>query len=293
MNHQRNHATIQPYAWSGPYANWRLDAPHDAGLCAEVRMNWMPPGERLILRCCEIVGYPQGYLYDDHIPPADLEGRGKHYQHTAFQWDVSEAPGKLSARCEIHGLEGFSVELVAANDGIEINLSVTNHGIMPLGPIDWAFCAISLECPCLRDPQQERTMIFDGSRLRSFQEISGSSKIRIYPVIGSAGFIPQDHGHLPVSSTTTPYSLIVVAGHSGRFAAALGFEQSYACFGCTGNMCFHADPHFGVIPPYGRKSLRGKLYLIEGTPEDALGYYRRDFLSGHLLNTPSPAALLT
>ena len=50
----RESIEIRPYVWSGPYAEWRAAARHDPGLCADLRAPWMAPGERLIVRACEI-----------------------------------------------------------------------------------------------------------------------------------------------------------------------------------------------------------------------------------------------
>jgi len=50
---------ITPYEWRGPYAQMRSadGADHDPGLCADIRADWMPADERIILRSSEIVGY--------------------------------------------------------------------------------------------------------------------------------------------------------------------------------------------------------------------------------------------
>ena len=173
---------LRPYVWEGAYARWRDDAPHDPGLCADVRAPWMGPGERLILRSCEIVGCPEAYLYDDHYPPAEPEGRGKHYEHRSFQWDASGCPERLWADCRVEGKGRFTVELLAEGDCVDIGVSIESDMDAPMGPIDWAFCAIGLESPSLRDPDHGRTFLFDGSRLRGFRDITGSPDTTIFTV---------------------------------------------------------------------------------------------------------------
>ncbi len=70
---------VKPYKWEGPYAEYRTQqkALHDWRLCADVRTNWLGPCERIILRTSEIIGHETGFLYDDHFPPSEPEGRGK------------------------------------------------------------------------------------------------------------------------------------------------------------------------------------------------------------------------
>ena len=115
-----------------------------------------------------MIGYPQGYFYDDHFPPADPQGRGKDYQHISFQWQAQQTPAELSAACLVPKKGRFTVLLRGEEDYVDILLSIRNDTNEPLGPIDWAFCPITLESPTLRDPHHERTFIFDGERLRSF-----------------------------------------------------------------------------------------------------------------------------
>lgn len=269
--------TIQPYRWSGPYADWRADAPHDPGLCADVRASWMADGERIILRACEIIGWPQAYLYDDHTPPAEPEGRGKDYRHIPIQWDAADAPKELRADCKVPGRGQFGLKLRAEADRIDLRLSIRNDTDRPQGPIDWAFCAIALESPSLRDPEHARTFIFDGRRLRSLREINGRAMTAVTRIAGADGFISHLHTSLPRSPVESKQSVIIVESRDGRHAAALGFEQSYTSFSCSGNMCFHADPYFGMLSPGVEKQMRGALYLMEGSADDALDRYRRDF----------------
>jgi len=271
---------IRPYHWEGIYAQYRGSARHDPALCADVRASWMPDGERLILRCCEIIGMPDSYIYDDHRPPAEPETRGKHYRHNAFQWDTSNAPRQLTTDCRIPGKGEFRVQLTAADDCVDIHLGLRNDLAEPMGPVDWAFCAIGLECPSVNDEKQERTYFSDGENLHNFREIAGSNNTWIHRVVGGDDFIPAVHSHLPVGPVRARESLVMVQGESGDYAAALGFEQSYACYASIGNLCFHADPSFGTLEPGEEKHMHGRLYLQQGSALDTLRRYQQDFAAG-------------
>ena len=269
---------VRPYEWRGPYAEWRSTARHDPGLCAEVRASWMAPEERLILRSCEMIGHPEAFLYDDHVPAAEPDTRGKQYRHASFQWDPAKAPAQVSADCTVQGKGRFSLVLRGEDDCLEIELSVRNDLSKAMGPIDWAFCAVALESPTLRDPEHDRTFVFDGERLRSFRSINGRPGIHMIRVAGGEDFIPDGHRQFPVSETVARESVVIIGGRDGRHAAGLGFEQSYNSYGCTGNMCFHMDPWFGTLAANGQeKRMRGRLYLVEGDAEEVLKRYRRDF----------------
>ncbi len=271
---------IKPYVWEGDYATWRADAPHDPGLCADLRAGWMAPGERLILRTCEMIGYPEGYIYDDHYPPAEPETRGKHYQHISHQWDASEAPNRLFADCTAPGKARFTVDLQAGSDYLDILLTLRNDMDRTLGPIDWPFCVIALETPTLRNPDNDRTYVWDGDRLRSLLDVNGvagEDRITLLTVKGGSGFVPVVHKHLPIAPVHPQESVLVAESEDGKHALGLGFEQSYCSFYGPGNMCLHMDPYFATLEAGEEKKMRGRLYLIEGTAKDAFERYVSDF----------------
>src|SRR5205823_2348542 len=116
----------KPYVWDGPYASYRDSsrARHDAGLCADVRAAWMEGGDRIIVRSCEIVGYATGFLYDDHLPASEPEGRGEKYRHIPFQWDAEKSRVALSADCVVPSKGKFWIRLQAKSDFIDIELGI-------------------------------------------------------------------------------------------------------------------------------------------------------------------------
>jgi hypothetical protein len=42
--------------------------------------------------------------------------------------------------------------------------------------------------------------------------------------------------------------------------------------------CIHVDPNLPLCPPHRRITVRGKIYLIEGTLKDLERRVRRDFI---------------
>jgi len=272
--------TVRPYKWEGSYARWRTDAPHDPGLCADVRGGWLGADERLILRTCEVLGHPQRLLYDDHFPPTEQSGRGKNYRHVPFTWDSDRSHQILSADCPIADFGGFGLQLAANADSIDIHLRIKNSSSEATGAIDWAFCVITLECDSIKDPSHQRTVVFDGRRLRTFGELKIDGRMTIIPINGGEGFVPLEHQRFPQSPVAASASFVAVEASDKTHSIALGFEQSYNSYGCTGNMCIHADPYLGSVAPGREKLMRGKLYLIEGNANDALNRYRMDFKVG-------------
>ena len=275
----QNPLTISPYKWKGPYAEQRNrnQALHDWRLCAELKAGWIGHCERLILRTSEIIGYETGFLYDDHFPPSELEGRGKNYHHIPFEWQVIKPGEELFADCPVPQKGRFSMRLTCREDFVDIQLTVRNEMQQAMENVDWAFCAVAFESPSLADSEDTRTYLFDGQRLRTLAEIAGRD-IHLYKVAGANGFIPVGHRALPIGPVQAKASVVILEAVDGAHSAALGFEQADHIYGDTkGNKCFHADPYFASIKPGEERKVRGKLYLIKGNAEEALKRYRQDF----------------
>ena len=275
----QNPLTISPYVWKGPYADHRKrnQALHDWRLCADLKASWLGACERLILRTSEVIGYETAFLYDDHLPPSEPEGRGKNYHHIPFEWRVIQPGRELFADCPVPSKGRFSIRLTCREDFVDIQLTVRNDMQRAMENVDWAFCAVAFESPCLADSEDTRTYLFDGQRLRTLAEIAGRD-IHLYKVAGANGFIPVGHRALPIGPVQARASVVIVEAVDGVHSVALGFEQADHIYGDTkGNKCFHADPYFASVMPGEERKVRGKLYLIKGNAEKALMRYQHDF----------------
>jgi hypothetical protein len=277
---------LKPYVWKGPYAEMRQTyaCAHDPGLCADLRATWMKDGDRLILRTSEIVGFPEGFFYDDHFPTQQLDTRGKEYQHIPFGWDLEKAPDELSTSCTVKGKGWFGLTLTSRDDYVDIELAVRNDSSNTMDYVDWYFCVVGHESPSIGDPTLDRSFFFDGERLRTLAEVSGTGKgEEMFPVHGpqgADGFIPDLHAHHPQQSVHPMLPLVMVQTADGKHTSALGFERAHSIFSSIGNRCYHADPFFGFdLKPGEERHIRGRLYMMEGSPTDAIGRFTKDFPS--------------
>jgi len=276
---ERDTIIVNPYKWEGPYAEHRVwnHALHDWRLCADVKTGWLGPSERIILRTSEIIGHETGFLYDDHFPPSEPEGRGKTYHHIPFEWTVVKPGAELFANCAVPDVGAFSIRLAAHEDFVDIHLSVRNGMSQPMRNADWAFCAVAFESPSISDSEDVRTYLFDGHQLRTLGEIAGRD-IKLYKVAGAHGFIPVGHRALPIGPVEAKAAVVIIEAWDRIHSVALGFEQADHIYGDTkGNKCFHADPYFGPAIKAGEeRSVRGRLYLIKGNAAEALRRYQKD-----------------
>ena len=90
---------------------------------------------RLIIRSSEVVGYETGFVYDDHFPPSEPDGRGKSYHHIPFQWKQPPNDRVLAADCVVPGKGRFSLNLSVQEDCLDIGLAVRNDLLAAMGEI--------------------------------------------------------------------------------------------------------------------------------------------------------------
>jgi len=272
---------LRPYEWTGPYSEMRekYATRHDTGLCIDLRAPWMADGERLILRTSEIVGYDAGYLYDDHFPVQEQDGRGKSYRHIPFKFRPGTSPGSFVAVCRIPDKGYFRLSLTPKKDHVDIDFTVRNDLPRVMEYVDWYFCVVGFEAPTIGDPTLERTFLFDGKRLRSLAELSGKGKgEEMFLVKDSAGFIPPSHGKHRRGPIEAAAPIVLVEDVFGRHTVALAFDKAHSIFSSTGNRCFHADPFLGLsLQPGEERRIRGRLYVAAGSARQILERYQADF----------------
>ncbi len=73
--------------------------------------------------------------------------------------------------------------------------------------------------------------------------------------------------------------LMVKVSKDGRHVLAIATDPAVgvSCNHQEKMSCIHSNPLWGPVPPAGIRTVRGKIYLFQGTKEDALERYRLDF----------------
>ncbi len=124
----------------------------------------------------------------------------------------------------------------------------------------------------------DRTYLWSKGRSFNFRETElGGEEIHL-------SFMRE--GHTPIEwewwingPETFDYPFIAVESIDGKFTTALGFEAAeWACINSGDrNACYHLFPFFGDIEPGESATVRGRFYLMQGTPEDALKQFKEDY----------------
>lgn len=265
--------SMQPYRGGTKYDEKRQrESPHDYGLCLAIRSDMMPRDDMLVLRSSEIVGHQEQFFYDDHVHIADPEHRGKHYAHTPFVWDQPEGGTRLTARCPCED-GGFSLELTANADVIDIQLELWNDTGRNLGLTDWAFCLVTYDSEYFHDFHRERTYVYDGERLVPIGSILGRDMA--YIMVDDPGVCILNSFQFGVKEFQAKAPVIITESVDGNAALGLCFECASPLF--HNFYCMHADPCFGELGPYERKRLKGRIYISRGSAHDLFERIASDF----------------
>lgn len=81
------------------------------------------------------------------------------------------------------------------------------------------------------------------------------------------------------SEETFDVPLLAIESHDKKHALALGFEKAiWTCTNCgDGRACVHLFPYLGRIAPGKSVTVAGRIYLMEGGPDDVLARFKKDF----------------
>jgi hypothetical protein len=206
--------------------------------------------------------------------------KGQHTQGThRNQVDVS-ADG-LTATIASEPL-GLGLEARAGAGGVEMVLRVTNRS-------DHAWPEPAAIIPCFNPgPSEIRNKDFintntfflgpDGLARLLAREIHFNRKLR--PDVDAEADREGKYvwsEKWPKSEIDAAGGLIVRESSSGRWVAGIAWERFLSAQGHNPWDCMHLSVNVGPLAQGGSREIRGKIYLFEGTREQLLERYRRDF----------------
>ena len=133
-------------------------------------------------------------------------------------------------------------------------------------------CLISGEVPAFHDYQGHRTFVFACGR--GFVDIDEIQEGRWADHRMWGGRIPSRAGDRPPVER-----LMVKTSEDGRYVLGIATDEAVgvSCNHQESMSCIHSNPLWGPLSPGKAKTVRGKIYLFKGTPDDVLGRYESDF----------------
>jgi hypothetical protein len=106
----------------------------------------------------------------------------------------------------------------------------------------------------------------------------GRRELSHYPCVGGLDLPePTDPAGWGKAGVTSDHGLVAALAPDGKHVLAIAWPHPKSILSNWLIPCFHADPIWPQCPPKQSVRVRGNVYLLEGTLDDLLMRYRRDF----------------
>ena len=188
--------------------------------------------------------------------------------------------------------QGVTVHIAVEPDGdsLKLNYTLQNTGSNALGAVQLHTCIPTTEAPSFFPPPTVRNAqtnwselygrlhVWSGNRRFTFAETKLAAS-EPHLSLMRKGAAPVRWGWWVNSPETFDVPLIALTSRDGQKTVALAFEQAVWASSNTGDdrACFHLFPWFGRIEPGRSVTVRGRLYVLRGGPQEALKRFRKDF----------------
>ena len=240
------------------------------------------PGDVFDFRTCEgvVVGSTDFGLVQVKLPSHFGDGH-KSWQRDGKTWSYAWPYA-----------QGVTVHIAVEPDGdsLKLNYTLQNTGSNALDAVLLHTCIPTTEAPgffpspTVRNAQTNWSELYDrlhvwwGDRCFTFAETKLAAS-EPHLSLMRKGATPVRWGWWVNSPETFDVPIVALTSRDGRKTVALAFEQAVWASSNTGDdrACFHLFPWFGRIEPGQSASVRGRLYVLKGGPNDVLKRFRLDF----------------
>lgn len=215
------------------------------------------------------------WFYEWHMFEARRPG-----QHTGGSYDWPKRVSSAGDRATT-GPEDLRLRAEAAPDGAVLTLQVTNRS-----GHDWPELAAVIPCfnpgpEETRNPQFANTNTYfygpQGLKRQLKREIHFNQALRAsLDGISPEGEFAFSH-KWPTSEANAAGGIIIRESTDGKWVTGIAWEDFLSVQGHNPWECMHLSVRVGPLKRGQQKTIRGKVYLFQGTKEDCLNRYLADF----------------
>jgi len=231
------------------------------------------------------------WFYEWHLFDAVSEGEHTHGSH---DWEWTVLPDGTKAEMTS---EWLSMSMIATDDGADLILDITNTS-----EHDWPEIAAIIPCfnpgqediikvnPLFLDEEHDDTYFLGDNGL---ELIKGDAPREIHfnqallPAImdwekeredGNFVFESAEHNYKwPTSERNAHAGLLIRESEANSMVMGIAWDAYISAQGHNPWHCMHLSVRVGPLKQGETKTIHGKIYLFDGTKEDCLNKYRRDF----------------
>ena len=235
------------------------------------------------------------YFYEWHLFDAVTKG-----EHTGgacdWEWRVDEnrATAHINA-------EWLKMHISATKNGAELSLEITNK-------TEHEWPAIAAIIPCFtpgptRNPLGRNPLFLDEGHVHTYFQgknglelIKGEFPREIHfnhecrPEVMSWNKEKEDGSFVfdekwPTSDRDAYAGIMIRESDDGRYVMGIAWESFLSAQGHNPLKCMHLSVKVGPLARGEKKTIRGRIYLFEGSKEDCLKAYEKDFTIPKLTET--------
>jgi hypothetical protein len=159
-------------------------------------------------------------------------------------------------------------------DGIKMELTIKNLSSELLKNVRCNVCTKFGEAPDFRNPDLDRTFYVSKGQI-TYMNRDFTGHLDEFAMTVRDGYPKFGPQKLPALYDKADYGFIGVQSSDKKHTLATWWQDSESVWGNLhpSTMCIHADPVYGDLKPGETKTRKGKMYLMPGTPQDALNRY--------------------
>lgn len=244
-------------------------------LAVWIEPSWGPTNKWL-LRTPETLASSIGLLFIDHFVPKDLHPEWTpvttpkqpvHWQQTAN--------GVWQYTCPLKNGVTLSAQVKPGKDDLMITYTVVNNTTYTLSVLNTQFCLVENGAPDFADRLAERTFILVNGEFVALNKTRPDPKDRL------PGFVVTNTSDMPRKNEwqedQADIPFIATVSKDGKRVIAKAFENAGKLMTNSGIPCIHADPVMPECKPGETVKVRGKIYFVEGSLQEALALFAEDF----------------
>lgn len=205
-------------------------------------------------------------------------------------WKVG--PGLLAYMWKYDAGVLVKFQAEVSGESLDLTYTVTNQTDDMMPRVQIHPCIPTAGAPAFRPPRDEGGAPDEKTFFRLYRQLHLWRKNSMFTFASAktAATVRQlafmKEGEAPVNwawwkndSATFDLPLIALSSLDGRFVLAYGFDSAIWSSSNIGDprACFHMFPYFGDLGPGASRTVRGRLYFFEGTPDQARARFINDF----------------
>jgi hypothetical protein len=220
--------------------------------------------------------FPDGYFGLSLPEQVGAEGLpfGWSMKHTRSPWQVDEDGRKAHYETLFEGTAQMRVTVQTGLDYVDFTIALKNLTDKPFTGVHSNTCFQGWMSPYFEDSEEARTFIFtdEGSTcaLQMPPFDPGEPLHRGWAI--AAADQPAPRG-----GTAVRLPIMLTVSNDGRWVIAQAYGEGVSVAGNAHYSCLHVRPRWPDIPAGEERALTGKLYFLQGGPEELLARWKEDF----------------